>query len=205
MKGAQDMADLVMERPGDLPDWPEIWFLRHGQTEWNLEGRIQGRLDSPLTELGRAQAIGQAALIRDIAARVAAGPGGIYASPLGRARQTAALAMPEHSAIIDDRLAEIDTGEWEGQRKADLPQGPNDLALYSAAPGGEGLAALITRLRAFGNDLRGPSIVVAHGLAGQVLRGLATGLAPDEMGLQDNVQGCLYHLTDGRAQRIDPA
>lgn len=186
------------------PDWPDIWFLRHGQTEWNLAGRIQGRLDSPLTALGCAQARGQAALIADIAARVAAGPGGLYVSPLGRAQQTAAIASDGHTPIIDARLAEIDTGAWEGQQKADLPQGANDLMTYAAAPGGEGLEALIARVHAFAGDLAGPSIVVAHGLLGQVLRGLVQGIAPECMGAQDNVQGCVYHLSGGREARIDP-
>ncbi len=187
------------------PGWPDIWFLRHGQTHWNLEGRIQGRLDSPLTELGRAQAAQQAVLIADIAAHVRAGPGGIYVSPLGRARKTASLALPLYDPIIDTRLAEIDTGAWEGRQKADLPGGANDLEIYAAAPGGEGLEALIARVRGFADDLAGPSIVVAHGLLGQVLRGLATGLRPGKMGAQDNVQGCVYQLSCGRETRIDPA
>ena len=187
-----------------IPDWPPIWFLRHGQTEWNLAGRIQGRLDSPLTALGRAQATGQSALIADVAARVCAGTGGVYVSPLGRARATAALALPGCAQIVDARLAEIDTGAWEGLRKADLPQGPDDLATYAAAPGGEGLKTLIGRVRAFADDLRGPSIVVAHGLLGQVLRGLAKGLPPEAMGAQDNRQGCVYHLAGGRECRLDP-
>ncbi|MEI4262359.1 histidine phosphatase family protein [Roseovarius sp. D0-M9] len=190
------------------PNWPEIWFLRHGQTEWNLAGRIQGRLDSPLTNLGRAQAAQQAAIIAEFAAQVAGGRGGIYVSPLGRARQTAALALPLHDPVIDARLAEIDTGAWEGLQKSELqksglPGGDTDLALYAAAPGGEGLDALIARVRAFGGDLAGPSIVVAHGLLGQVLRGLATGIPASQMGAQDNMQGCVYHLARGRETRLD--
>ncbi len=186
-----------------IPSWPDIWFLRHGQTEWNLAGRIQGRLDSPLTALGHAQAQQQAQIIQGIAARVAAGPGGIYVSPLGRARQTAVLALPGHDPEIDARLSEIDTGAWEGRLKADLPHGASDLEIYAAAPDGEGLEALIARVRAFGDALPGPSIVVAHGLLGQVLRGLAKGLAPDQMGHQDNAQGCVYYLSKGVEKRLD--
>lgn len=186
-----------------IPDWPEIWFLRHGQTEWNVAGRIQGRLDSPLTAQGCAQAQQQSQLIQGIAARVAAGPGGIYVSPLGRARRTAALALPGHDPVIDARLSEIDTGAWEGRLKADLPQGTSDLDTYAAAPDGEGLKALIARVQDFGDAMSGPSIVVAHGLLGQVLRGLAKGIAPAQMGHQDNAQGCVYHLSSGQEIRID--
>lgn len=188
-----------------FPDWPEIWFLRHGQTEWNLQGRIQGHRDSPLTALGRAQAVQQARLIHDIAATVAAGPGGIYVSPLGRARETAALALPGHAPRIDPRLAEIRTGDWEGQLKGDLPAGPNDLAIYSAAPNGESLSDLITRVRSFADALDGPSIIVSHGLWGQVLRGVAQGLVPDRFGAQSNGQGCVYHLSAGHETRLDLA
>ena len=187
----------------EIPNWPDIWFLRHGQTEWNLAGRIQGRLDSPLTASGIAQAQHQAELIQTIAGHVAAGSGGIYVSPLGRARQTAAIDLAGHGSVIDPRLSEIDTGAWEGRLKADLPHGANDLEIYAAAPEGEGLAALIARVRAFGNGLTGPSIVVAHGLLGQVLRGLATGLTPARMGHQENAQGCVYYLSGGMEQRLD--
>ena len=185
-----------------VPDWPEIWFLRHGETEWNLAGRIQGRRDSPLTARGRAQARAQAQLIAPVAVQVANGPGSIFVSPLGRARQTAGRALPGHTPVIDPRLAEIDTGAWEGRLKSDLPHGANDLEIYAVAPGGEGLEALIARVSAFADGLRGPSIVVAHGLWGQVLRGLAQGLAPSQMGAQENAQGCIYHLAKGCERRI---
>lgn len=186
------------------PDWPEIWFLRHGETNWNLQGRIQGHQDSPLTERGRAQAHQQGQIIHDIAALVAvAGTGGLFVSPLGRARQTAALALPGHRPVIDPRLAEIASGTWEGMLKADLPQGANDLAVYTNAPGGEGMAGLMARVRSFADDLTGPSIVVSHGLWGQVLRGLAQGMDPQAMGAQTNLQGCVYHIRAGCVTCLD--
>ncbi|MCZ4351402.1 histidine phosphatase family protein [Roseovarius aestuarii] len=192
-----------------IPDWPEIWFLRHGETEWNLQGRIQGHQDSPLTAQGRMQAGQQAKIIHDIAEQVAQGAqdgaGDLFVSPLGRARQTAALALPGHRPIVDPRLAEIATGEWEGKLKRELPKGANDLVVYSNAPGGEGMAQLIARVRSFADDLTGPSIVVSHGLWGQVLRGLAQGMAPDVMGAQSNLQGCVYHIRAGQVTCLGPA
>lgn len=185
------------------PNWPDIWFLRHGQTEWNLAGRIQGRLDSDLTALGRAQAQQQAGLMSDIAQRVTSCGGCIHVSPLGRARQTAALALPGRALTIDARLAEVATGLWEGLLKADLPQGETDLDTYTSAPGGEDLETLIARVRSFADDLVTPSIVVAHGMLGQVLRGLAQGINPDKMGAQDNGQGCVYYLSSGHETRLD--
>ncbi|HEY9038009.1 MAG TPA: histidine phosphatase family protein [Roseovarius sp.] len=183
--------------------WPDIWFLRHGQTEWNAAGRIQGRMDSPLTPLGQRQAQMQAGLIGDIPDQIALGQGAIYVSPLGRARQTAAIALAGHPVTVEPRLAEIGAGAWEGMQKADLPQRANDLLTYTSAPQGETLDQLVDRVTEFAGALAGPSIVVAHGLWGQVLRGLVKGLEPSEMGAQDNGQGCIYHLSRGRETRLD--
>ena len=62
-----------------------LLLIRHGQTQANLEGRVQGHSDAPLTELGQAQA-------RAIAARLADDrPAALYVSPLGRARATAEI------------------------------------------------------------------------------------------------------------------
>ncbi|RKF15178.1 histidine phosphatase family protein [Roseovarius spongiae] len=180
-----------------MPDYPDIWFLRHGETEWNLEGRIQGRRDSPLTARGRAQALRQGAIIAPIAARIMPGAGPILVSPLGRARETAALALPDLPARFEPRLAEIDTGAWEGRLKADLPAGLCDLEFYGAAPGGEGVEALMARVEALLQDLGRPTIIVSHGLLGQVLRGLVLGLDRALMGTLPNRQGCVMALSGG--------
>ncbi len=145
----------------------------------------------------------QAGLIGAALDDVAAGQGGIFVSALGRAQQTAAIALAGHVATVDPRLAEIGAGAWEGLHKADLPQRASDLMTYTSAPDGETLDQLIARVEDFADDLAGPAIVVAHGLWGQVLRGLAKGLAPEDMGAQDNGQGCVYHLSQGRETRLD--
>jgi len=151
--------------------FPRSGFLRHGQTEWNLEGRLQGHKDSPLTALGRAQAERQARILSDIPERVAKGPGGCFASSLGRAQETARIALAGQDFVTDPRLAEIATGDWEGRLRAEVANGEGDLFLYAGAPGGEGLEALQARVAAFLDDLEGPSVVVSHGLLGKVLRG----------------------------------
>ena len=181
-----------------MPKHPKIWFLRHGQTEWNLERRLQGHLDSPLTELGREQARQQARIMRPILAEVVAGSGGVFASPLGRAQQTAQIALSGHSFKTDPRLAEVATGAWEGRLRDEVAPGGGDLFVYTSAPGGEGFDALEGRVSAFLNDLQGPSIVVSHGLWGQVLRGLVCGLDRSSMGQLSNLQGCVYLLENGQ-------
>lgn len=180
-----------------MPGLPPIWFLRHGQTEWNLEGRLQGRKDSPLTGLGRAQAGHQARILSDMLEQVAQGPGGCFASPLGRAQETARIALAGRGFVTDPRLSEIAAGAWEGRLRAEVATGEGDLFLYAGAPGGEGLDALQARVAAFLADLTGPSVVVSHGLLGKVLRGQACGLDAEGMDRLSNLQGCVYLLENG--------
>lgn len=186
-----------------MPGYPKIWFLRHGETEWNREGRLQGRKDSPLTDRGRAQARVQARIMRPVLDEVAAGPGGFFASPLGRARQTAEIALHGRPFTTDPRLAEIATGAWEGRLRAEVATGARDLFLYAGAPGGEGLEALQARVTDFLDDLPGPSVVVSHGLLGKVLRGCVQGLDAAGMDGLSNLQGCVYLLEDGRETLLE--
>ncbi|MEO0370142.1 MAG: histidine phosphatase family protein [Pseudomonadota bacterium] len=176
--------------------FPKIWFLRHGQTQWNKERRLQGHLDSPLTDLGLAQAASQAEIMAPI---LSADPDlTCLVSPLGRAMHTAEIALGGRACVTDPRLAEVATGDWEGQLRDRLPTGGrNDLFLYTAAPGGEGFDALEARVQAVLDGITGPTVIVSHGLLGKVLRGLVRGLTREEMGDLSNKQGCVYVLDGG--------
>lgn len=89
-----------------------IAFLRHGPTDWNEEGRIQGRIDMPLSDAGRAKMARLAPPAGFAAARA-------YTSPLGRARETASLlGFPD--AISDARLSEHNWGAWEGLTREEI-------------------------------------------------------------------------------------
>jgi broad specificity phosphatase PhoE len=89
-----------------------IYLIRHGQTEWNAEQRMQGRMDSPLTALGVDAARQLAPEIPEV--------GAVYASPSGRTLQTANILFGGQNIVCDDRLREIDLGDWEGRLQADL-------------------------------------------------------------------------------------
>ncbi len=119
-----------------------ILLARHGETEWNRERRFQGQLDVPLSDVGREQA-------RDLA-RLVEGEGlrRIVASPLVRARETAEIvgAQLGLDVDLDDRLKEIDVGDWERRLKDDVErEDPETWAAFRAAgedwrfPGGESL------------------------------------------------------------------
>jgi broad specificity phosphatase PhoE len=162
-------------------------FARHGQSQANADALLVGRLDSPLTELGRLQA---AALGDALAARHGA-PRLIVTSPLQRAAQTAeaiatayksaaeaqspgqsgaGLTVAEPRVTMDDRFVELDYGELDGVEISELP--PGLFSRWSSEttwrpPGGESLVELTTRVVAACEELASEAgkrdvVVVSH-------------------------------------------
>lgn len=181
---------------------PELYVMRHGETEWNRQRRWQGRQDSPLTATGEAQA---RALGRLLAAR-GVGPDShaILSSPQGRARRTAELAFDGCAPVLDARLREIDVGAFTGLARAEilartgLDETAPLLAPYAAAPGGETFADLMRRVTGFLADLRRPAVLVTHGITSRFLRTAAMGWGPERIMELPGGQGVVHHLRDGR-------
>jgi broad specificity phosphatase PhoE len=106
---------------------PVIYYIRHGETSWNAEGRLQGTRDVPLNDLGRRQAAHAGNVLADLLTRDGRDKSSLpfVASPLGRARMTMELVrgalklVPEEYAL-DDRLREIAYGVWEGSTLAEM-------------------------------------------------------------------------------------
>jgi broad specificity phosphatase PhoE len=126
-------------------------LVRHGQTAVNAEGRLQGRIDAPLTDLGRRQAAASGAALPADVARV-------VVSPLLRARQTAeAFGLPASVPVdVDERWVELDYGEWDGLPLRSMPTEGWDAWRADpsfAPPGGESLVALAGRVRSACDDL----------------------------------------------------
>jgi broad specificity phosphatase PhoE len=122
-----------------------IGFVRHGQTAVNRDGRLQGRLDAPLSEVGARQA---AALAAALAAEPVVR---VVSSPLRRAIDTAAPIAAVHGldVEVDERLVELDYGEWDGVAVRDIPAADwlrwrDDPAFVP--PGGEPLGAVTARV-----------------------------------------------------------
>ena len=185
-----------------MADWPELYILRHGQTEWNATGRIQGSLDSKLTGLGMRQARAQNAILtrRDLRGFAA------WCSPQGRARHTAEIALAGlcDKIRVDARLGEIALGAWEGRLRAEVaPELEADewaetgLWLFDRAPEGEGFAALHARCLSFLRDLDGPAILVTHGITSRMLRLIHLGLELPELADLPGGQGVVYHVAKG--------
>lgn len=176
---------------------PDLYLIRHGQTAWNVEGRLQGRLDSPLTDLGRAQAAALRPLVENLAVRR-------LCSPLGRAVQTAGILFGDRPVTLDDRLAEIDVGDFSGHLVSELrartPQAFRGLPheWYDRTPNGERLAGLSARLAALLAGLSGPVVMVTHGMALTMLCSLATGQPLHRLHAPCQRQDVLHVVRNGR-------
>lgn len=178
---------------------PDLFLMRHGQTAWNAEGRLQGRLDSPLTDLGRRQARAQAHLLAGLGDDLLR-----ISSPQGRARASASIIFGGHPFATDDRLAEIDVGAFAGHLVGDLRRRHPDifagdrLSWYDRSPGGEHFAGLQARVAAFLDDLPGPAMIVTHGITLRMLRLVAMGAPLSALGHLPVHQGAVHVLRGGR-------
>lgn len=194
-----------------MPDFPEIFVLRHGETEWNRIGRHQGRLDSPLTERGRGQAGDQADILRELLK--GRGDVSAHCSPQGRAFNTAAIALAPLglTAKTDERLCEISFGDWQGLTLEQISDGwpeqvrhleDDPFGWHFHAPGGESYDDMAARVREFLSSLTGPAVIVSHGVTSRVMRGVWLGQGADELSALPGGQGCVYHLKDGQHRRF---
>ncbi len=136
-----------------------VWLVRHGETDWNTEGRFQGWTDVPLNETGRAQAerLGNVLANTEF--------DGVWSSDLTRAADTARIAIGE--PVIDQRLRELDFGDLEGaiwdELDGEIRSALKEFESFQS-PGGESGAAFVERVFDFLDDLDpGRHVVFAHG------------------------------------------
>jgi probable phosphoglycerate mutase len=193
-----------------------LYLLRHGETAWNLDRRMQGSKDSDLTERGRAQA---AAMGRALAAELAREPGPtvFLRSPLGRTRETAlivgrALGLEPADWRDDPRLVELGYGTWEGSTGPEIETGyPGAMAQWRAdpegfcPPGGEPHHELRRRSAAVLAEIIGSgtrTVVVGHGVSGAVIRGLHLGLDARAMFVLEKPQDAFFRLIGSQEDRI---
>lgn len=163
-----------------------IYFIRHGETDWNAQSRYQGQVDVPMNEVGRAQARRNGKALRALLPRIAHCR--YVASPLLRARETmeivrGTMGLEPHAYALDERLKELHYGHWQGIFAADLP-GIDRPGLEARArdtfrwrpQGGESYEDLMARSVAWLADVTGDTVVAAHGGVSRVLRGHLYGL-----------------------------
>lgn len=152
----------------------QFCLVRHGQTDWNLEGRYQGQSDVPLNASGLAQAQGLARRLKEEHFDAA------YSSDLSRALETARAIAALHDGLVvrvDPRLREINQGQWEGvqvekirERFAGLWNARLTDPVSVRPPGGETVGEVFQRVHAALDEIAsrfsgGNVLIVSHGLA----------------------------------------
>jgi broad specificity phosphatase PhoE len=190
---------------------PTIYYIRHGETAWNAQGRLQGVQDVPLNDLGRRQSAGAGRILADLFARDGRSEASLefVASPLGRARQTMELVrdvlrLPPNEYAIDDRLREIGYGEWEGSTLAQAQEEDPDLFARRqvekwtvSPPGGENYVSVQARMSDWYDQLVADTVAVAHGGTARALM-VALGLETPESAADLTIeQGAVYVFGDG--------
>ena len=198
-----------------------IYLFRHGETAWNAERRAQGHLDSPLTEAGRGQARAMGETLVQELRLAGYEPSAVIvrASPLGRVRETLAIAaaaagLSHDDQCFDHRLREMSWGEWDGLNGAEIEaRWPGAMAArrldrwHYQPPGGENYAMAVERAQPALEEIavlaaERPVALFAHGGIGRVLRGLFLRAPDTEILDMDQPQDAFYRLHQGTAARI---
>ena len=190
-------------------------LVRHGESEWNRAGRIQGQINSPLTDLG----INQAKAIREYLSGILLNQQlEIYTSPLDRALQTAeiiaqGIEYPSRKIIIEERLNDFNVGEISGtfgwDKVAEIFPEQAQLRLQDPMrfhpSGGESGAEFEARLRSLLEDMMDEGtlkLMVSHGIVNKFIRGILKNLSGKEMVELGESQNTIYRLEEGEETEI---
>ncbi|EHH1079034.1 histidine phosphatase family protein [Vibrio parahaemolyticus] len=188
-----------------------IFVLRHGETAFNAEKKLQGHCNSSLTSKGSDQARRVGTTLKQY---VENRPFRVYSSTLGRALQTSKIVCEELNYSYENlnkepRLKEFSLGEWEQRTIPSLEQEiPNLLAQndwYLQAPNCETYESVRERLSSWLSDVAHDEdiVVVSHGLTGIVLRGLLLGMDYTQVWQQDLPQDAFFIIEDDRLTRVN--
>lgn len=191
---------------------PLVYFLRHGQTQWNAERRLQGQADTDLDSVGREQAAANgrelASLIDDPSAF------DFVASPMRRTRETmelarAAMGLDPAAYRTDARLVEVNFGEWQGYTFAELETDQPGLSAHrdrdkwNFLPPGEGAESyrmLMERVRPWFEALDKDTVCVTHGGVIRAIFRLAASMTEDAAAMLDIPQDRVLRLSGGRLE-----
>jgi broad specificity phosphatase PhoE len=194
---------------------PALYLIRHGETDFNVEQRLQGRYETSLNARGRAQARESAAVLHDLIARDRHGPASYpyVSSPLQRARETmeilrAALGLDPSAYDVEARLAEIAYGDWEGHTLPEIQARDPDVLKRRERdkwdfrpPGGESYREVAKRVADWYATVTRDTVVVAHGGVARVLMANFHILPEDEATHADILHGGVYVFSGGAVTR----
>lgn len=190
---------------------PPIYFIRHGETDWNKQGLIQGSVETELNDRGRSQA-------QDLATALLQKQEELFSfqfvvSPQKRAQQTmdyiaSTLGLAPSAIQTDHRVRELGFGVWENHpfwELKDSPIFPADAeARYSWRPeGGESYADGVARVDDWLSTILQPTLVVSHGAVGRCIMGRVAGLSPEKIVTLKTPQGCYCRLQNGQIDWFD--
>lgn len=187
-------------------------LVRHGETDWNREGRLQGGQDIPLNDLGRKQAAEAAGRLRTLVPGFAALD--FVGSPMHRARETmdilrAELDLAPGAYRIDDRLKELTFGSWEGFTWRDIRKAEREQAQLRerdkwsfVPPGGESYGMLAQRIRPVLEELSRETVIVSHGGVARAVLALVGAVSPQKASMVEIWQGKILTVTGNRADWV---
>lgn len=190
---------------------PRLYFIRHGETDWNVEGRLQGHTDTSLNPRGRRQAAKVAETLRGAVNGTPLEGLPFHASPMKRTRQTAeilrdTLGLDPAGYRPDERLKEIAFGVWEGRTWPEIrtrdPIGARDRDKDRwgyVPPGGESYAMVQDRVGEWFAGLKEDACVIAHGGIARVMMVLCGGVSREAALTADIWQGKVLFFENGRA------
>jgi broad specificity phosphatase PhoE len=188
-----------------------LYFIRHGQTEWNAIRRMQGQWNSNLNEAGRGHADINGQLLAKLNIDA------LYVSPLDRTRQTAEIINQylNLEPIFDDRIKEWHCGDWSGEMYAEIPnkwpkewQQMEDDRFYFRPPNGENYPDMFERAKPFVEELLASTqrniAIVSHGMIGKVMFSYLMGYEPQEVLAVHQDNDMVFKVTiDGDERHIE--
>ena len=194
---------------------PILYYLRHGETDWNVEQRLQGHRDTVLNARGRMQAVYCGELLRGLFARDERQPQDCcyVSSPLARARETmelvrVALDLDQRGYELDDRLLEISFGAWEGLTLPEIEaSAPNAIIERErdkwdfTPPGGESYRDLTARVGDWYASVTADTVVAAHGGVARALIAYFHILPHEEATHAEIAHGVVYVFAGGTMAR----
>jgi broad specificity phosphatase PhoE len=194
---------------------PVLYFVRHGETDFNVARRLQGRYETSLNARGRRQAGESGGILRELFDRDArnADDCAYVSSPLRRARETMELVRPvlgldAKDYAVDDRLMEISYGAWEGSTLSEIQaREPGVLARRErdkwdfVPPGGESYREVAQRVGDWYAGLTRDTVVTAHGGVARALMANFRIVAEENATHADILHGVVYVFADGKLAR----
>jgi broad specificity phosphatase PhoE len=192
--------------------FPLVYFIRHGQTAWNAEYRLQGQADTDMTALGREQADRNGRRLAELIGDPE--DFDFVASPLRRTRETmerirAAMSLPADGYRTDPRLVEVHFGDWQGFTFAELEaRKPGSTAArlfdkWAFVPpgaGAESYETLLERVRPWFEALKRPTVCVTHGGVLRTIFRMVQGLPVKDAAALDIRQDRILRLENSRLE-----